>query len=354
MRQLSLFIAALERRGIENPERHIAVLASAEVMPHVALVMRKTPFTADETERLRSFAKEMGFLPWALPGVRLETLHSRYVHGTPENRARQLARYPLILTPTTDDNPFFFNYYRWRNLLDNLDEVDVGHTLATGQIILSLILLFSVLLSAGLILGPLVVFQRKGLPIEGRWGLITFFAGIGLGFIFIEISFIQKFVLFLGYPTYSLTVVLFSLLTWSGIGSYLTGRMKLAPERRLLPLFGALAAVSALYLVLLPALLQAFLGSPFAVRVSIAAAALIPLGLAMGMFFPTGIQIVRRGNESFVPWAWGINGCASVVGTVLAVVLAMGFGFRAVTLLAVGIYLVAVLGLRSAAGRLPA
>lgn len=80
----------------------------------------------------------------------------------------------------------------------------------------------------------------------------------------------------------------------------------------------------------------------------------MPLGLAMGMFFPTGIQIVRRVNESFVPWAWGINGCASVVGTVLAVILAMAFGFRIVTLLAIGIYLLAVLGLRSSASRLAA
>ena len=274
------------------------------------------------------------------------------MRATPQERAHLLAGYPLIVTPTTDDNPFFFNFYRWRNLLDNLDQVDVGHTLATGQIILGLILLFSVLLSAGLILAPLAVFQRKGLPTQGRWGLITFFAGIGLGFIFIEISFIQKFVLFLGYPTYSLTVVLFSLLTSSGIGSYLTGRTTVAPERRLLPLLGGLVAISGLYLVLLPVLFQAFLGSALAVRVVIASAALVPLGLAMGMFFPTGIQIVRRSNESFVPWAWGINGCASVVGTVLAVVLAMGFGFRAVTLLALGIYALAVLGLRSSARKL--
>ena len=174
------------------------------------------------------------------------------MRATPQDRAHLLASYPLIVTPTTDDNPFFFNFYRWRHLLDNLDEVDVGHTLATGQIILGLILLFSVLLSAGLILAPLAVFQRKGLPTQGRWGLIAFFAGIGLGFIFIEISFIQKFVLFLGYPTYSLTVVLFSLLTSSGIGSYLTGRTTIPPERRLLPLLGGLVAISGLYLVLLP------------------------------------------------------------------------------------------------------
>ena len=352
MRQLSLAIAALERRGVTDVDQHVAILAGMEGAPQVAMLVRNEPFAPEEVARLQQFARDMGFQPWALPGVRLNTTHSAYVRASSKEREYLLAGYPLILTPTTDDNPFFFNFYRWRHLLDNLDEVDVGHTLATGQIVLSLILLFSVLLSAGLILAPLAVFKRKGLPTQGRWGLIAFFAGIGLGFIFIEISFVQKFVLFLGYPTYSLTVVLFSLLTSSGIGSYLTGRTTIAPERRLLPLFGALAAISALYLVLLPVLFEAFLGSTLVVRVLIAAAALVPLGLAMGMFFPTGIQIVRRSNESFVPWAWGINGCASVVGTVLAVVLAMGFGFRAVTLIALGIYLLAVLGLRSAAGRL--
>jgi hypothetical protein len=352
MRQLSLFAAALERRGIEEVERHVAVIASSEGAPQVSMLLRETPFTPEEVERLRSFARDMQFQPWALPGVALPTLHSRFLRKTAPERAQMLAGLPLILTPTSDDNPFFFNFYRWRHLLDSLDEVDVGHTLATGQIILSLILLFSVLLSAVLILGPLLVFQRKGLPTQGRGGLITFFAGVGLGFIFIEISFVQKFVLFLGYPTYSLTVVLFSLLTSSGIGSYLTGRTTVEPERRLFPLFGALAAISGIYLVALPALFQAFLGSSLAVRVVIASAALVPLGLVMGMFFPTGIQIVRRGHESFVPWAWGINGCASVVGTVLAVVLAMAFGFRAVTLFAVAIYALAVLALRLGARRL--
>jgi hypothetical protein len=352
MRHMSLFAEALERRGIQDITQHIAVLASTEGLPQVAILLKKTPFTPEQVGRLRGFSERMQFKPWVLPGVALNTMQSGFVRSPAGERERLLDTYPLILEATTDDNPFFFNFYRWRNLLDSLDEVDVGHTLATGQIILGLILLFSGLLSLGLILAPLFVFQRKGVPTRGRWGLITFFAGVGLGFIFIEISFVQKFVLFLGYPTYSLTVVLASLLTSSGIGSYLTGRMANAPERRLLPLLGGLAAIGLLYLVLLPVLFQAFLGSPLAVRVVIASAALAPLGLLMGMFFPTGIQIVRRSSESFVPWAWGINGCASVVGTVLSVVLAMGFGFRAVTLLALGIYALAVLGLRSAASRL--
>ena len=295
----------------------------------------------------------MGFQIWALPGRALSTVHSQYVRTPRQERAAFLARYPLTLTATSDDNPFFFNFYQWRNLLKSRSELDVGHTLATAQIILGLILIFSIVSSTGLILLPLFVFQRQGLHPEGKWGFIAFFLGIGLGYIFIEISCIQKFVLFLGYPTYSLTVVLFSLLTYSGIGSFLTGRMQRPPEERLLPLFGGLAVVGLLYLVVLPWLFQALLGSAFPLRVVVASAVLIPLGLVMGMFFPTGIQIVRQRNESFVPWAWGINGCASVVATVLAIILAMMYGFRVVTLLAVTVYFIGVLGMRSSVRHAP-
>jgi hypothetical protein len=322
----------------------------------VSMLLRKTPFRRDEAERVREFAERMGFRLWALPGQRLPTSHSQYLHANSRARERALAEYPLVLTPTTDDNPFFFNYYRWRDLPvpGRLRDVDVGHTQATGQLVLASILLLSVLASVLLILLPLLVFRRRGLGTRGRWGFITFFVAIGLGFILVEISSIQKFVLFLGYPTYSLTVVLFSLLTWSGVGSWLTGRMGGAPEDRLLPLLAGLVAVGLAQMFLVPALFDALLGEALFLRVIVASAALLPVGLLMGMFFPTGIQIVRRASGEFVPWAWGVNGCASVVGTVLAVVLAMTYGFRAVTWLALAIYLAGGLALRATASRLPA
>ena len=351
LRQLSLFIQALQERGIEDPQNRIAVVACCGGVPQVELLLKNGRFTPEESEKLQSWADGLGFDVWARPGAKKDRFHSIYLSMTPAERRKYVETAPLIITPTTDDNPFFFNFYRWRNLLDNLDEVDVGHTLATGQIILALILLFSIVFSLLLILLPLFAFQRQGLRTTGKWGFISFFAGIGLGFILIEISFIQKFVLFLGYPTYSLTVVLFSLLAYSGIGSFLTGRMKRAPEDRLPPLFAALAVLSLAYLVGLPPLFHAFLGSALAMRVVVASAVLLPLGLVMGMFFPSGIQIVRRANLAFVPWAWGINGCASVVGTVLAVILAMNYGFRFVTLVALAIYLVGVAGIRASVRR---
>jgi SAM-dependent methyltransferase len=354
IRQLSLFMDTLEHMGIDDPASHIAVITSPEAVPQVSMLLKPKAFTAEESDRLQAFADKMGFNVWALPGKKLPTLHSVYLNTPPAERAKFLSQFPLILTPTSDDNPFFFNFYQWRNLGKSHGEVDVGHTLATGQIIMGFILVLSVVFSVALILMPLVVFQRQGLQTEGKLGFITFFLAIGLGFIFIEISFIQKFVLFLGYPTYSLTVVLFSLLTYSGIGSWLTGRMKRPPEQRFVPLFVALAVVSLLYLFVLPSVFDTFLGSAFPVRVIVAALVLIPLGLVMGMFFPSGILVVRRANEQFVPWAWAINGCASVVATVLAVILAMGNGFRFVSFVALLTYLVGVLGILSTIRRLDA
>jgi hypothetical protein len=346
MRQLSLFVAALRDRGVEDPASHVAVLASAEGSPQVALLLKSAPFTPEEDHRLGEFAGRLGFKIWALPGERLPTLHSRFLYMTDSERERFFKQAPLWLTPTTDDNPFFFNFYRWRSLGQRLDEVDVADTLATGQIVLGMLLVFSVIFSALLILLPLFVFQRRGLKVRGRWGFVAYFVALGLGFILLEISFIQKFVLFLGYPTYSLTVVLFSLLTFSGIGSVLTARMRSLPEQRLAFLFAALALVSTSYALGLPFLFQVFLGSSLAVRAAMSSLVLLPLGLILGMFFPSGIQLVRRADENFVPWAWGINGCASVVGTVLSVILAMSLGFRTVTFVSLGIYALGVVGMR--------
>ena len=122
-----------------------------------------------------------------------------------------------------------------------------------------------------------------------------------------------------------------------------------SPARRFAPLTAGLIVVGLLYALLLPTLLQAFLGEPLPVRVGIAVALLVPLGLPMGMFFPSGIQIVREANSDFVPWAWAINGCGSVVGTILSVILAMTFGFRFVTYVALVLYVLAALGIRAAA-----
>ncbi len=349
MRQLSLFLDALDRLGIADPSRHIVVVASPDRIAQVVMLLRPKAFAADEVGRIREFAVSEGFEPLALPGTILDTPHSRYVRAPRAERAALLADWPLLLTATTDDTPFFFNFYRWRDVWRRLHEIDVGHSFATGQIVLAAILVFSVVSAALCIVLPLWMLDRRGLRARGSAGFIVFFLGIGLGFMFLEISLVQRFVLFVGYPTYSLTVVLFALLVWSGLGSALTARMTRPPEARFVPLLFAVALLGLLYPIALPALFGAFLGRPFALRVAVTILVLAPLGLPLGMFFPSGIQIARRVDASFVPWAWAINACASVVATVLAVMLAMAYGFQVVTLAALGLYALAVLGMRASA-----
>jgi hypothetical protein len=228
-------------------------------------------------------------------------------------------------------------------------------TLATGQIVLVIMLLQSIVFAAALILLPL---RRVPLASGGssrqRLAFLGYFAALGTGFILLEISFIQRFVLFLGYPTYSLTVVMLSLLVSTGVGSLLTERIQ---ERfaAALPLrLGILLVLVAAYLLGTPLVFDALLGSGLTLRVAVSIALLVPLGLVLGSFFPLGIRMAERVNPRLVPWAWAVNGCATVIGTLLAVMAGMTWSFTAVTLAAMGIYALGVLGLYRAERRAPA
>jgi hypothetical protein len=193
------------------------------------------------------------------------------------------------------------------------------------------------------ILGPLVSFRLRGLPVgKTTLGLIAYFAALGAGFMFFEISFIQKFVLYLGYPTYALTVVLFSLLISLGLGSYVSKYWESRDGAALVTATVALAGLVLLYRFFLPVLQQATLGYSLGFRVALSVVLLAPAGVLLGTFFPLGIRRAAAINPDLIPWAWGINGCASVTGSVLAILLAMGYGFTIVWIIAVVIYALGV------------
>jgi hypothetical protein len=209
--------------------------------------------------------------------------------------------------------------------------------------VLVIMLVQSVAFASLLILAPLWRLRGGMVDVPRPLGYVLYFIALGLGFIFLEISFIQRFVLYLGYPTYALSVVLFSLLSFTGIGSSLSERVTV-PEHALPRLWMALAALAVGYLVGLPLLFGATLGAALAIRIVISIALLAPLGIVLGMFFPLGIRMVTDVNRQFVPWAWGINGCATVVGTILAVIAGITWDFRGVTLLALAVYGVGITG----------
>jgi hypothetical protein len=170
---------------------------------------------------------------------------------------------------------------------------------------------------------------------------MAFFGAIGLGFLLLEIALIQRFVLFLGFPTYALSVVLFSLLLFTGLGSLASGR--LADPRRglVVALAGACVLMAAAAFGLQP-LLRALIEWPFAARVAVTVALLAPAGALLGMAMPIGLTRLAGLHPGAVPWAWAVNGVASVLASVVAVAVAITWGFAAVTLLALACYLAAL------------
>jgi hypothetical protein len=161
---------------------------------------------------------------------------------------------------------------------------------------------------------------------------------LGLGFMFVEIAFIQKFILFLHHPLYAVAVVLFAFLLFAALGSRTSAR--LSPALRHIP-FMAVAGLALAYLAILPPVFAALMPLPDAARIAVSVLLIAPLAFAMGMPFPLGLAALADRAEDLVPWAWGINGFASVVAAILATLLAIHLGFRAVILLAAGLYLAA-------------
>lgn len=341
LRLVTIGNEALKSIGAADPSQHFMVIRAGDT---ANMFMKKSPFTAQEIDAVRKAADPLFFTVLYAPDmVGQEGNHFADFFRATDKQAFY-SRYPLDVSPTTDDRPFFFEYYGWTNF----------GTFRSGKLTLTILLIQAAILSLALILWPLWRFRKGKVSTAGTRRFIIYFAALGVGFIFVEIGLMQRFILFLGHPTFALSVVLFALLTFSGIGSFLSG--KLAPPgtdtRRVLRfVIPALAVVVLIYMVALPPLFHAGLGWDLIPRVLLSVVLLAPLGLLMGMPFPLGMRLVAATNEPLVPWAWGVNGCASVLGSILSVMLAQSLGFTLVLGIALAVYLaglVAMLTLRGA------
>jgi hypothetical protein len=257
------------------------------------------------------------------------------------------SHYRLDVCAPTDDRPFFFNMRRLG---------DIGKAQPPGYIyaidpLRVLVATFAILLVLCVLAFalPLLAVRRAGRP---RVGSLLFFAAIGLGFLILEVVLIQRFVLFLGFPTYALSIVIAALLVFTGLGALLTSRMEPQPRRPLMLALGAVALLIVAAAVGLQPLLRAVIDLPFAARVAVTVAVLAPLGTGMGMAMPIGLRRLEALHPLGVPWAWAINGITSVLGSVLGVAIAITLGFEAATLVAAACYLAALA--HAARGRWPA
>lgn len=211
---------ARHERGVAEPGRYVAVVASRGQLVMTHTLVKKEPFTTEEVASLDAFVGPHDFVYWQRPDRRIDHDVALVYWSSPDELESFYGGGDLNLRATTDGSPFFFNFYKWRSLPRRIGELDARRTFATGQIVLALMLAQSVIFATALLLVPLIRLREGLRNLPRRLGYLLYFLGLGFGFIFLEISFIQRFVLYLEYPTYALSVVLFSLLTFTGAGSF--------------------------------------------------------------------------------------------------------------------------------------
>jgi spermidine synthase len=350
-RYLATAREAFRRVGIHDFDRHVLVASMPGFVFNMStILLKRTPFTADEIAR---FVAATGTLDKGI------VLHAPGQPGTndPVNKvvslptdelASWLDAHPYDLRPVTDDAPFFWHFMPFRTALLNPQSGFHSAEEGMGERLLVVLLVVATLLAALFLLAPLLAQRALWRTIPYKTEAVLYFSALGLGFMFLEVPLIQHLTLFLGYPTYSLTVTLFAILLSTGAGSFLSERIRL-PRHRLLPLlFVALAVLVLAYQLVLGPVLDRGVGWPFALRVLVAVLALAPLGLVLGAFMPLGLRTVASvtpHGEAYVAWAWAVNGFCSVIASVLSTLLSMTLGFDAVMLLALGLYAVGIAAL---------
>ncbi|HZE23412.1 MAG TPA: hypothetical protein VE054_05425, partial [Blattabacteriaceae bacterium] len=246
--------------------------------------------------------------------------------------------YAYNVSPVSDSAPFFFFTLKTRHVIENIlagTGRGMDWRINLGVVVLGMLLIISIVAVLAFLILPLLLHRhRQGTPRTGIVALLYFIA-VGFGFILVEISLIQRFVLFLGHPTYALTVVVFLLLLSSGAGS-VAARRRISSGNKILPLLGMIVTIIVIDVALLPWLLSAAIGLPFAIKLLLSGIVLAPLGFLMGMPFPTGLRLVKT-----VEWAWALNAAASVLGSVMAMIIAIHFGLTITLLCAAAAYLLA-------------
>ncbi len=348
-RLIGLATASLLDTGIQDVRPYLYVANNHNL---ATVVISKAPFTAEQLRILHRAVQELGFDEMITPERPPETPLLRQIVESHDLATlnRVLDSTYLDLTVPTDQRPFFFNQLRIFDLrsfvaaLPNLrDHIGGGVWLGNlmASTVLVLILLITIIAVIATILIPLRSALRAcSLPLVFAGSM--YFSAIGMGFMLAEIALLQYFSVYLGHPTYSLSVCLFSLILASGLGSLTSDRLKLNTRGKLL-VWGCLVAA---YLIamqqVLPSLFQATTNRERSVRIAISVAAIFPLGFLLGFAFPTGMRLVSAIDTQPTPWFWGINGATSVLASVLGVIFSMSLGINVTLLIAAGCYLLPI------------
>src|SRR5436305_661226 len=332
LRAVSQATEALHQLGIADPRENFIVASDGPLDQDgrpVIVLAKKAPFTAGEVNAVRAHVtSHPKLVSLYLPGN--ENPENAFARLIRSNDPRGFAaNYQYNVAPVLDSSPFFFFTLKTANAIADLRGTRGGMDwrVNLGIVILGMVLLISLVAVLAFLVIPLVYEPQSVHP---RILPLSYFIAVGLGYILVEITLIQRFVLFLGHPTYALTVVIFLMILASGAGSLTARRLDVgtrAPKPILLIIVIAVVA----YLGLLPVILRSLIGLNFAVKLLVSGALIVPLGFVMGMPFPTGLRLLDQssiGTTGLTEWAWAMNASASVLGSVLAMVIALHFGLN--------------------------
>jgi hypothetical protein len=341
----------LEEAGVD-PHLHVAAVRGWNM---ITFILKRSPLTNGDIEQVRNFCKQLQFDPTLLPGLQAQERGQYHTPADPRffdnldslfsssHRPKLYGSYDFNLRPVRDNRPFFSQFLRWQSIPHvvrlfgerAVPFLELGYFIVLfsfGQMAIAAVLL---------IILPLL---RLGLPGRsglGKW-IIPFFSGLGLGYMFFEIMLIHELVLYFGHPIFAAAAGISSLLIFSGLGSLISGSIHFHRSNH--GLTAALAAfIILLYLFILSPLLHLGTSLPTVPKILFCMLLIAPPAVIMGMPFPLGLERLANHSKSQAAWAWGINGCVSVVSTGLATIVVVEFGFSAVMLCACAAYGVAAL-----------
>jgi hypothetical protein len=358
-RLTSLATETLRERGVENPRAHVYLVKSPRVVPNfdvqiATLLISPRPFSQADLDELDAAVDEMQFDRILTPDFAEDDIFAGL--ASLDTMDETIDNYDWDISAPTDDKPFFFEFVRLQDVFNGKLFTNSGYldTHTTRPVRLLAILALAVTAATSIfIVLPLALSTRRA-SLRGMAPYFVFFAAIGLAFLLIEIAQMQRLVIFLGHPTYALSVVLFSLLLFSGIGSFASERLvKVNPhvDMRVVWPIALLMVVVVLFGFITPWAIDNYQSEATSVRIMVATLILAPMGLVMGVAFPIGMKAASTHKDAPTIFLWGVNGATSVTASVLAIAIALAWGISAAFWVGASCYVAAVLAIGFAATR---
>ncbi len=354
LRAFDLAVQALKREAPgADPSRRIVMLRSWVT---ATILIFDQPISDGDVAALRAFCKQRAFDPCYLPELSAKESNiyhvvakddyfagARALAAGGESREKYIAEYPFDIAAPTDDKPYFFHSFRWGALAKLKEQMGAGsHAfLELGYLMLLATLVQTVILGILLVVAPLLPGVRALGRVKGKGACMGYFLLLGLGFMLLEMGFVQKLVLYLAHPIYAAAVVIAAFLIFAGVGSVASSGRKISRRRTVGMAAGTVVVLGLLYLFFLDWWLGLTLGWGIGGRCVVAVATIAPLAFEMGHLFPAGLAEAGESEAELIPWGLAVNGVASVAASAAAPLLAMEIGFSRLTVIALLCYALA-------------